>query len=628
MLSQTILRIRFVGLTLAVGLVVWAATSLAFFSWGVLGGYPAQQITGPLSLSILMISIPPVLLAPLSGFVAQSAFRKQLLFTLTLIMFCLVLLAYSANGSIPWLSISALLWLFAIQYLMIAHVVLTELKFELRILQIGYLSTFVVTIAAIGFIGGIMFVFSWVNFADPLSALKLMMAALLVSVTLLPTNLPAQVLVSETLSKSLLVGSKILWKERYTRYPLLMVFVVAFLITITAAWILRAVNIPSIVPGPQITPEQVSEIVWGRFSQFAIGLFVGWLIGLTNPNAYRIGYHFPFAALLALIASIWMLFSDSRETPALLLGIAFGSIVAPLWNWVSNWTTPGWNGIAAMWLFGGAMLGVAMGGIVGLTGSLLIDIEKTCIYLLVAGTAAMTVCGWLRFARPMVEGTLEMLLRPMYHVHRHGPGRYKLPVRREPVIYIANHAAWFDPLWLSKSVPAPCTPMMTSTFYDLPVISFLMRQIIGTIRVPDIAYKKEAPEIQEAIDELDRGNAVLIFPEGYLRRKEGLEMKRFGRGIWQILTERPNTPVIACWIEGNWGSFFSHRFGPPMKKKKFDLFRRIDIGIRDPIIVPKEILADQMKTRLYLMHELSMAKATINGLKPAALPGVGDGGDE
>ncbi|WP_020472185.1 lysophospholipid acyltransferase family protein [Zavarzinella formosa] len=623
MSSPIILRLRFLGLTLAVGLIVWTATVLAFFAWRVLvEGHVGHQETSPSAPWLLLLSFPAALFSPVMGYVAQSGFRRQFLFTITLIIFAILLVPFFDPKGQPWISYAGLVSLFTVQYLMLAHVVLTELKFHLRILQLAYVSTFVILVAMTGFLGGIGFVFSWANMSDPAEALKLLLAAVLVSGTLLPISLPETETTSDGFVKTMRAGSKILWKERYTRYPLLMIPVVSFLITLTAMWILRAG-----VTGPETTIAQADTVVWERSTRFALGLLLGWVWSLSHPNTFRSGYLFPHASVLAVFCAGWLIIGESRETPVLLLGICFGSVISPLWNWVSNWTTPGWHGVAAMWLFGGCAAGVALAGGVGLLGRRVDDIAPICLYLLLGGTLVMAITGWAALARPMMEGSLEFLLLPMYHVHRRGPGLQKLPVRREPVIYIANHAAWFDPLWLSKSLPAPCTPMMSSTFYDLPVISFLMRQVMGTIRVPDVGYRKEAPEIQEAIAEIDRGNALLIFPEGYLRRKDEIMMRRFGRGIWQILAERPNTPVIACWIEGGWGSFFSHKNGPPTKKKKFDLFRRIDIGFRDPVIVPPEILADQMKTRLYLMHELSMARVPI-GLKPLELPTTGEGGDE
>jgi 1-acyl-sn-glycerol-3-phosphate acyltransferase len=146
--------------------------------------------------------------------------------------------------------------------------------------------------------------------------------------------------------------------------------------------------------------------------------------------------------------------------------------------------------------------------------------------------------------------------------------------------------------------------MMTASFYDLPVISFLMRKVIGTIRVPEIAVRREAPEIQEAIQALDRQECVVLFPEGYLRRKEEQPIRRFGRGVWQIVSAKPELPVYACWIEGSWGSFFSYMNGKPTKNKKFDRLRKIRIAVRKIEPLLPETRASHMATRQALLAEV------------------------
>ena len=54
-----------------------------------------------------------------------------------------------------------------------------------------------------------------------------------------------------------------------------------------------------------------------------------------------------------------------------------------------------------------------------------------------------------------------------------------------------------------------------------------------------------------------------------------LPLSQFGQGVWHILHERPDTPVVVCWIEGGWGCYFSYYNGPPTVNKRFDWWRRI-----------------------------------------------------
>jgi 1-acyl-sn-glycerol-3-phosphate acyltransferase len=221
--------------------------------------------------------------------------------------------------------------------------------------------------------------------------------------------------------------------------------------------------------------------------------------------------------------------------------------------------------------------------------------------------------SWARLFRPLFELSLEPPMRSMYRISGTGPGIPDFP-KTGPCLILANHACWFDPIFLAAMAPRPITPMMTSRFYDLPVMHWLMRAF-GVIRVPEKALKKDAPEIQEAIAALDRGECVVIFPEGYLRRTDDKALRRFGQGVWQVLKARPNTPVFAAWIEGAWGSYTSYFNGRPTKNKKKDFRRPIAVGMSAATTIPPEELDEHLRTRLYLMNLVSDARRHL-GLDP------------
>ena len=79
---------------------------------------------------------------------------------------------------------------------------------------------------------------------------------------------------------------------------------------------------------------------------------------------------------------------------------------------------------------------------------------------------------------------------------------------------------WWDPLFIAKVLPRPVTPVMTAKFYDRWFLRPLMAHTFQVIRVPEAHVRREAPEIHDAIAALDAGKCVIIFPEGFLRRKE------------------------------------------------------------------------------------------------------------
>jgi 1-acyl-sn-glycerol-3-phosphate acyltransferase len=100
---------------------------------------------------------------------------------------------------------------------------------------------------------------------------------------------------------------------------------------------------------------------------------------------------------------------------------------------------------------------------------------------------------------------------------------------------------------------------------------------------------------------------VLLFPEGRMRRDENELLKHFGQGVWHILKERPNTPIVPMWIEGGWGSCASYVGGtPPMVNKGvgLDWNRRITIVLVEPIVIDPPLLEEHQPTRRFLMDSV------------------------
>ncbi len=264
--------------------------------------------------------------------------------------------------------------------------------------------------------------------------------------------------------------------------------------------------------------------------------------------------------------------------------------------------------------------------LIGLDVVLLNDLEwqwRVRLYLMIA-SAILCVWCWLRFLRPFVELCLEPLARLLYRVR--AKGELAQFQAFGPCLVIANHAFWFDPCVLGMILPRPVTPIMTARFYNVWFIRPLLKYVFRVIVVPETAMKRDTPEVDGAIAALERGEVVVIFPEGYLRRKE-VPLRRFGQGVWRILAARPSTPVVPCWIEGGWGSKFSYKDGPPgAKGKKMDLRRKIDVGVGTAEVVPTEVLASGIATRIHLMNRVSAARQHL-GLPPLPsfeLPAAGE----
>jgi 1-acyl-sn-glycerol-3-phosphate acyltransferase len=340
-------------------------------------------------------------------------------------------------------------------------------------------------------------------------------------------------------------------------------------------WIMAGVGAGSFLAGLQRHPRRVLGLVpWGATS-LTIGLvaaafgavqsealcfILGTMVGLVNvPLAATYQADLPADARGNGMAV-------RNFTDCVVTALVAGTLVA-LYRWAD------WSGAAQLWL---------IAGLAGLAG-------------------ALTVLSWCVLIGPVFEQFLEVVIWPIYRIKGYGPGLVAMPAQG-PVLVVANHTAWMDPVWTGKVVPRGLVGMLTSVFFDMPALRFVVTHLAETIRVEKSSFRREVPELKKAIAVLDRGDCVLIFPEGGLRKREEKLLAQFGQGVWHILSDRPQIPVVVCWIEGGWGSFFSYFKGPPTKNKRFDFWRRIRVGVGEPRVLPPEVLADHRSTRQYLMQ--------------------------
>ena len=369
--------------------------------------------------------------------------------------------------------------------------------------------------------------------------------------------------------------------------------------------------------GLQQTADKDSLL--GSMVVIGLGVALGsFLSGLQGHLRRALG-QVPFGVAGLLLALGWALLSSNLTWPCLMLGIMGGLVTVPLRANYQAVVPPDARGNAMAVMntisygltaaFAGAMFGLARSGILSVRGQLI---------LLAALAAVGAVTAWRVLFRESYEQVLEVILWPIYRMRGRGPGLEKLPVRG-PLLVVANHSCWFDPAFLGKVLPRRFTAMMSSAFYDLPVLRWMASRVYRAIRVESSTFRREAPELRQAIAALDRGDCVVVFPEGAMRKRADQPLRRFGQGVWHILRERPNTPVVVCWIEGAWGSYFSYYNGPPTRNKRLDWWRSIDVAMNEPQVLDPALLRDQRATRAYLMEACLDARRHL-GLEPVSAP--------
>jgi 1-acyl-sn-glycerol-3-phosphate acyltransferase len=338
-------------------------------------------------------------------------------------------------------------------------------------------------------------------------------------------------------------------------------------------------------------------------SPACLGAAVGAVLAAAQPHPSRVLALVPMAVTGMLGGLLWRAHLGPTPCPAIdaALGMLVALAAAPLSASYLVYLPAEARGRGVAWAFmscaGTAALALAL--LLALDHLGLLATAADRFGVLAALAVAALLAAWWAFFRDVAEQVAEWLLRPCYRLRVHGPGLADFPLRG-PVLVLANHSAWLDGVWLAAVLPRRVVPLMISLFYDRPVLHWLMSRVVRAIRVQDAPYRREAPELEQAVAALERGDCVLMFPEGVLRRKDDVTLRHFGQGVWRILRERPDTPVVVCWIEGGWGSFTSHRGGPPVTGKRLDWRRPIDIALETAQILDPAVLADQQATRRHL----------------------------
>lgn len=335
---------------------------------------------------------------------------------------------------------------------------------------------------------------------------------------------------------------------------------------------------------------------------FAAGIVVGLVVSFMQRHLQRMYALLPLGSAGITVALVGRLLVPESVIPIVVLGVSVGVALLPIHRGLFFAFSQKYRFVCLY------MVAIAL--LLTLLWLLPRDDWRLESIVLIAISAISLVMSTAIFLREIVEQLVEIIIWPLYRVRAFGRGLRQVPLHG-PALVIANHAAWLDPIWLAKVLPCRLTPMMTARFFDVPIVGWVVRVLGGGIKVADTGFRREAPEIREVLTRLRRGEIVMIFPEGRLRRTKEMLLRRFGQGIYQILREMPHVPVIVCWIEGGWGSYTSFAGGPPTQGKKLDCRRLIRIGVSEPEIVPPELLEDGLRTRRYLMQACFKARKHI-----------------
>ncbi|NOX89975.1 MAG: 1-acyl-sn-glycerol-3-phosphate acyltransferase [Calditrichaeota bacterium] len=117
----------------------------------------------------------------------------------------------------------------------------------------------------------------------------------------------------------------------------------------------------------------------------------------------------------------------------------------------------------------------------------------------------------------------------------------------QPYIFIANHQGTFDILAGVVSIPGTMRFIAKKELFRVPIFAQGMRAV-GMIPIDRGNSKEARKTINEAVETLQKGVSVLIFPEG--TRSETGEIKPFKKGGF-ILALKSGLPIVPMVFSGS-----------------------------------------------------------------------------
>ena len=187
----------------------------------------------------------------------------------------------------------------------------------------------------------------------------------------------------------------------------------------------------------------------------------------------------------------------------------------------------------------------------------------------------------------LVRFLVWLLTHSIYRVKK--IGLHHIP-DEGPAILVCNHVSFADSLLIAGAIRRPVRFVMYYKIFKIPMLSFIFKSVkaipIAGAREDITMLKKAYADISQALRD---GDLICIFPEGEITN-DG-EIHTFKPGVKKML-ERDPVPVIPMALSGLWGSLFSRKDGPIIKRRPRKFLAKITLALSEPIP------ADEFDTRL------------------------------
>jgi len=116
-----------------------------------------------------------------------------------------------------------------------------------------------------------------------------------------------------------------------------------------------------------------------------------------------------------------------------------------------------------------------------------------------------------------------------------------------PALVVSNHDSWLDPLVIIEAMMwkrRQLRFLAKSTLWKSKVLAWILD---GAAQIPIRRGESDIAAMEAAVNALDRGETIGVFPEGTLSRGEKLRARR---GVARLALARPEVPVVLVAVEG------------------------------------------------------------------------------
>ena len=206
------------------------------------------------------------------------------------------------------------------------------------------------------------------------------------------------------------------------------------------------------------------------------------------------------------------------------------------------------------------------------------------------------------------DDMLYALLRPLAWLLTHLVCRYRVSGRERvplsgPLLVVANHLSWYDPIILALVLPRRVWFFAKKEVFHWPVVGWLCRL---TGQIPVHRGEGDRAALEKALAYLREGKALLFFPEGTVERQEQMIAAHAGMAMLAVRTGATVLPV---------GHTGTRRILHSLRS----WFPRVTIHIGEPLV---PVMPEGISRRAVLQMITQDVMIRIAGMLPPESRGV------